>query len=70
MNGNIFKDVTETQANFSLKWFSLSADHPEVNGMVGTLEVTAADGDFARLQGFSLQFAPNGAFTVISTLEQ
>jgi hypothetical protein len=70
MNGNVFKEITENQKNFTLKWFSLTSDHPEVNGMVGTLEITAADEDLARLQGFSLQFAPNGAFTVISTLEQ
>lgn len=69
-NGSVFKEITVLQRNNTLNWFSLSTDHPEVVGRVGTLEVSAADEEFVRVQGFSLQFAPNGAFTVISTQER
>ena len=70
-NGSEIKRVRRTQRNSTLEWFSLSAGHPELVGRTGTLEVQTADPeDLVSLVGFSLQFAPNGAFTVVASIER
>jgi len=55
-------------------WFSFSANFPRSAGRLGSIEVVGGDDtdtlDFVNLVGFSLQFAPNGAFTAIPTFEQ
>lgn len=69
--GSIFHEVTRTQRNQTLHWFSLSADYPQVIGRLGSLEVTSNDPEreFISAVGFSLQFAGNGAFTAVATAE-
>ncbi len=70
--GNIFKEATTKQAHQTLHWFSLTADHPETAGRLGSIEVSSGDADseYVELVAFSLQFAPNGAFTVITPYER
>lgn len=68
--GNVFKEITTKQAHQTLNWFDLSAEHPETVGRLGSIEITSAgESEFVQLVGFSLQFAPNGAFTVITPYE-
>jgi len=71
-NGNVIVQERRTQQNGTLWWFSLSVEYPQVRGMVGSLEVKSddPDSDFIRAVGFSLQFAPNGAFTAVTTAER
>lgn len=72
-NGTVFHEVTRTQKNGTLHWFSLSNDYPETIGRLGSIEVVDGDADdsfdFIDLVGFSLQFTPNAAFTAIVTTE-
>jgi hypothetical protein len=70
-NGNVFHEDTRTQRNKTLHWFSLSTDYPQAAGRIGTLEISSADPEreFISVMGFSLQFAPNGAFTAVTTVE-
>ncbi len=65
----MFRQDTKTYRQRTLNWFSLVADFPETIGRIGTLEVEPVEEFSTRLAGFSLQFAPNGAFTAISTFE-
>ena len=71
-NGNVFHRDSRTQRNGTLWWFSLSAEYPEVAGRLGTMEVKSGDpeSEFISAVGFSLQFAPNGAFTAVTTAER
>lgn len=71
-NGNTFHRASRTQRNETLWWFSLDAEFPQVRGRLGTMEVKSGDPDseFIRAVGFSLQFAPNGAFTAVTTGER
>jgi hypothetical protein len=61
-----------TQRNRTLWWFSLSAEYPQVAGILGSLEVKSGNPstEYLSAVGFSLQFAPNGAFTAITTAER
>ena len=70
--GNVVMQDQRTQKHGSLWWFSLSAEYPQLAGQLGTLEVKSGDpeDEFVRVVGFSLQFAPNGAFTAITTAER
>lgn len=69
--GLVFHEEVVAQAFRTLWWFSLSAQYPQSNGRIGTLEVTDADGlDFLFISGFSLQFTPNGAFTAVVPFEE
>jgi hypothetical protein len=55
-----------------LYWFCLECDIPEVVGRTGTFEVEpifAVNSGNPVLSAFSLQFAPNGAFTAITAFE-
>ena len=67
-----------TERQFKLKmgeldWFCLECDMPEVIGKTGTFVVEPVEFDSSTgapvLCTFSLQFAPNGAFTAISGFE-
>jgi hypothetical protein len=52
-NGSEIRRVNRSQRNWSLTWFSLSADFPELAGRIGTVEVrSATTGDFVSLVGF------------------
>jgi len=70
--GNVILEDRKTLRNKTLWWFSLSSEYPEVVGMLGTLEVKSGDpeSEFLNAVGFSLQFAPNGAFTAVTTAER
>ena len=70
--GNAFEETTTTQAHQTLHWFSLTVDHPETAGRLGNLEASSCDAgsEFVELVAFSLQFAPNGAFTVVTPYER
>ena len=61
--GNVIVQDRRTQRNRTLWWFSLSTEHPQVIGRLGSMEVKSGDPDseFVRAVGGSLQFAPNGA---------
>jgi hypothetical protein len=48
---------------------NLGIDFPETNGKKGTFVVEPVEKYSTVLTGFSLQFAPNGAFTVIIPFE-
>ena len=71
-NGSVFHRESRTQRNETLWWFSLSAEFPQVARRLGTMEVKSGDpgSEFIRAVGFSLQFAPNGAFTAVTTGER
>ena len=69
LGGNSFGQFTKTYRQRTLNWFSLVADFPETVGRIGTIEVEPIEEFSTRLAGFSLQFAPNGAFTTISAFE-
>ena len=70
--GNVILQDRRTQRNRTLWWFSLSAEYPQLVGMLGSLEVKSGDPEreFLSGVGFSLQFAPNGAFTAVTTAER
>ena len=70
VRGNVFRQDTKTYRQRTLNRFSLVADFPETIGRIGTIEVEAVREFSTRLAGFSLQFAPNGVFTTISTFEK
>ncbi len=71
-NGNVILKDSRTQRNGTLWWFSLSANYPQLAGRLGTLEVKSGDPEreYISAVGFSLQFAPNGAFTAVVTAER
>ena len=71
-NGNVFHRESRTQRNRTLWWFSLSAEFPQVAGRLGSMEGKSGDpeSEFIGAVGFSLQFAPNGAFTAVTTAER
>ena len=56
------RDVTRTVRGLSLDWFSLLADYPDLVGIDGQIRVR---GPFLSGAAFTLQFAPNGAFTAL-----
>ncbi len=70
--GNVLLQQQRTQRNGTLWWFSLSAEFPQVAGILGSLEVNSGDPDteYVSAVGFSLQFAPNGAFTAVTSAER
>lgn len=71
--GNVILRDRKTRRNRTLWWFSLSAEYPQVVGITGSLEVksgaTGSGSQYISAVGFSLQFAPNGAFTAVTTAE-
>jgi len=69
-SGNTISQKTITQQQGALYWMNLGADFPETVGRSGTFVVEPVEPFSTELTGFSLQFAPNGAFTVITPCEQ
>ena len=60
---------TISQKKGVLYWMNLGADFPETNGRIGTFVVEPVTKYSTTLTGFSLEFAPNGAFTAITPFE-
>lgn len=50
----------------TLYWIDLAADFPETAGRIGTFTVELVEQFSTTLTGFSLRFAGNGAFTVVT----
>ena len=48
---------------------NLGIDFPETNGRMGVFVVEPVTQFSTTLTGFTLQFAPNGAFTAITPFE-
>ena len=67
--GNVVSQKTINQKKGVLYWMSLGIDFPETNGRIGTFVVEPVTKFSTTLTGFSLQFAPNGAFTAITPFE-
>ncbi len=69
ISGSVVTQKTITQKHQTLYWMNLGADFPETNGRSGTFEVEIVDTFSTTLTGMSLQWAGNGAFTVITPFE-
>lgn len=69
LDGSVIAEKTKTYKEGTLNWFSLSAEFPEVIEQIGTMEVEPSAPFASRFAGFSLQFAPNGAFTSVASFE-
>ena len=67
-DGTIDKVVQRSVPNGGLIWFSLVLDFPETIGKLGRINI-GANNPNVLISGMSLQFAPNRAFTAISTFE-
>jgi hypothetical protein len=69
INGTIISQKTINQMPGSLRWMNLATDFPETAGRVGTFEVGVVNAYSATLNSVSIQFAANGAFTVVAPFE-
>ena len=69
LSGRVISQKTISQKKGVLYWMNLGVDFPETNGMTGTFVVEPVTQFSTTLTGFSLQFAPNGAFTAITPFE-
>lgn len=69
LTGNILSQKTVSQLKGTLYWMNLGVDFPATNGVMGTFVVEQVTQYSTTLTGFSLQFAPNGAFTAITSFE-
>ena len=69
LSGNVVSQKTISQKKGVLYWMNLGVDFPETNGMMGVFVVESVTQFSTYLTGFSLQFAPNGAFTAITPFE-
>jgi hypothetical protein len=67
-DGSIDKVVQRYVPNGGLIWFSLVNDFPETIGKLGRINVSC-NIQSVLMSSMSLQFAPNRAFTAISTFE-
>lgn len=67
--GNVISHKTISQKQGVLYWMNLGVDFPETNGVIGNFVVEPVTQFSTNLTGFSLQFAPNGAFTAITPFE-
>lgn len=67
--GNTISQKTINQKPGVLYWMNLGVDFPETVGRLGTFTVESVQSFSTNLTGFSLQFAPNGAFTAITPFE-
>ena len=67
--GNTISQKTITQKPDVLYWMNLGVDFPETIGRAGTFVVEVTQSFSTNLTGFSLQFAPNGAFTAVTPFE-
>lgn len=70
LDGKTISKKTISQNRGALYWMNLAEDFPETAGRTGTFTVELVEKYSTTLNGFSLQFAPNGAFTVITPFEQ
>lgn len=72
--GNTFSERIVTRRNQTLWWFSLTAEFPESNGRLGSLEILDGDDsdtyNYTDAVSFALQFTANGAFTAVTSLER
>ena len=72
LSGRIISQKIISEPEGVLYWMNLGADFPETNGIQGNFvveQVTQPSQPSPTLTGFSLQFAPNGAFTVVTPFE-
>jgi hypothetical protein len=69
LDGTIISQRTINQNLATLYWMNLATDFPETAGIVGLFLVEPVQQFSTTLTGFSLQFAGNGAFTVITPFE-
>ena len=69
INGTIISQKTISQMPGSLRWMNLAADFPETAGRVGTFEVGVVNAYSVTLNSVSIQFAGNGAFTMVAPFE-
>jgi hypothetical protein len=69
LSGNRISQKTITQKKGVLYWMNLGVDFPETNGRTGMFIVEPVTKYSTTVTGFSLQFAANGAFTVITPFE-
>ena len=69
LSGKVLSQKTITQLKGNLYWMNLGVDFPATNGVMGTFVVEPVTKYSTTLTGFSLQFAPNGAFTAITPFE-
>jgi hypothetical protein len=67
--GNTISQKTINQKPGILYWMNLGVDYPETAGQAGTFTVEVIQFASANVTGFSLEFAPNGAFTAITSFE-
>lgn len=70
LNGGTIAKRIITQKRGALYWMSLGADFPETANRTGVFVVELSSSSAAYISGFSLQFAPNGAFTAITPYEE
>ena len=70
LDGSMISQHTISQNLGVLYWMNLAADFPETAGRTGTFVVEVEQEFSTTLTGFSLQFAANSAFTVITPFEQ
>ena len=61
LNGMILKHIRKTVGPMSLAWFSLVGENPELASKRGLMRIKGGTSSAA----FTLQFAPNGAFTAL-----
>jgi hypothetical protein len=69
MDGNVISQKTIQQKAGTLYWMNLIQDFPETAGKRGMFVVDVVNVYDTTLSGFSLQFAPNGAFTAVTPFE-
>lgn len=69
LSGNVLSQKTISQSKGSLYWMNLAIDFPATANRMGTFAVEPVTKYTTTLTGFSLQFAGNGAFTVITPFE-
>lgn len=69
ISGVIVSQKIITQRQGSLYWMNLATDFPETGNRMGTFEVQPLNASTTTLTGISLQFAANGAFTMITPFE-
>jgi hypothetical protein len=62
LQGNLIKTITKSVKPLCLEWFSLLAENPDLAEIQGQIKVT---GGLLNSAPFTLQFAPNGAYTAI-----
>ncbi|HKD05181.1 MAG TPA: hypothetical protein VKB79_04685 [Bryobacteraceae bacterium] len=69
ISGTIISQKTISQMPGSLRWMNLATDFPETAGRVGTFEVAVVNAYSVTLNSVSIQFAGNGAFTMVAPFE-